>query len=244
MTIQSKFDNADAPEPELRLVHSGAARDLGMAIVSGKYLPGEKLPTEMEASERLHISRSAYREATRMLMAKGLLVSRRKAGTVVSPRSSWNLMDPDILAWFFESAPSESFINDLFELRMVVEPAAAAMAARRRTPGQLAGMELSLVTMRSATLATEEGRAADRHFHDLILSATHNEALISLSSGIGAAIRWTTLFKQRDRALPRDPIPDHVRLLDAIRVQDPEAARSAATTLLLLALEDTHASMT
>ncbi len=243
MTVLSHFEAADFIEPELRMVHSGAAHDLGVAIVSGKYLPGDKLPTEMEASERLHISRSSYREATRMLTAKGLLSSRKKSGTTVSPRSAWNLMDPDVLAWFFESAPSEDFINDLFELRMVVEPAAASLAARRRTPEQLAEMEQALDSMKRETLATETGRAADRHFHDLILSATTNEALISLSSGIGAAIRWSTQFKQRDRDLPRDPIPDHMRLLDAIRLQDPEAARSAATTLLLLALEDTKQSM-
>lgn len=242
MTLPFPF-KTPTDSPDFHLVHSTAARDLGVAIVSGRYKPGERVPTEMENAEHLHISRSAYREATRMLMAKGLLISRKRAGTVVAPKNHWNLLDPDILAWFFEATPSEAFINDLFELRMVVEPAAAALAARRRTEAQLDGMEEALATMRTATLATEAGRIADRHFHDLILSATGNDALISLSSGIGAAIRWTTVFKQRERALPRDPIPDHYRLFEAIRLKDPEAARSAASTLLLLALEDTQVSM-
>lgn len=232
-----------ASTSELRRIHGNAAHALGIAIVSGVYKPGERLPIEMDSSDRFGISRTAYREATRILTAKGLLVSRPKIGTVVSPRTSWNLLDPDVLSWFFQAAPSEGFINDLFELRMIVEPAAASLAARRRTDEQLRQMREALDLMRSETLAAEAGRAADRRFHDTILAATRNEALISLSSGIGAAIRWTTIYKQRERELPRDPIPDHKRVLDAIENQDAEAARSATVTLLLLALEDTRMSM-
>ncbi|MFT4077123.1 MAG: FadR/GntR family transcriptional regulator [Asticcacaulis sp.] len=229
--------------PDLNNIHNKAASDLGRAIVSGRYAPGKKLPTEFESAERLGISRSSYREATRILAAKGMLVSRTKAGTVVSARSSWNLLDPDVLAWFFQSEPSPSFIHDLFELRMVVEPAAAAMAAVRRTEAQVSEMEKALEIMSEKTLASEAGLAADKHFHTVILEATRNETFISLASGIGAAARWASIFKQRHRELPRDPVPDHMRLLQAIKAKDPEAARHAAVTLLLLAQEDTALSM-
>ncbi|WP_418152368.1 FadR/GntR family transcriptional regulator [Litorimonas sp. RW-G-Af-16] len=216
---------------------------LGKAIVSGVFLPGEKLPGEIEGSDALGISRTAYREATRMLTAKGMLVSRPKIGTLVCPRDGWNLLDPDILSWFFQSDPSEDFIRDLFELRMIVEPAAAGLAALKRTDEQLEEMTQSLNDMEKYTLATEEGRSADRNFHDIILAATNNEVLISLSSGIGAAVRWTTIYKQRETTLPRDPIPDHRRVLDAIAAKDSEGAKSACITLLLLAHEDTKLSM-
>jgi DNA-binding FadR family transcriptional regulator len=233
----------DRPASELRRRHGNAARKIGIAIVSGHYKEGEQLPIEMASSGQFGISRSAYREATRILSAKGMLTSRPKAGTIVSPRTSWNLLDPDVLAWHFESKPSKSIIEDLFELRMIVEPAAAALAARRRTDQHVFDLESALATMRRETLGSELGRAADHRFHETILIATGNEVMRSLSSGIGAAIRWTTLYKQRERALPRDPIPDHKRVLEAIAAQDSDAARSAAVTLLLLAQEDTNLSL-
>jgi DNA-binding FadR family transcriptional regulator len=229
---------------EPKRIHDHAAFRLGAAIVSGQYPPGSRLPNEVESAEKLGICRSSYREATRILTAKGLLISRPKIGTVISPRSAWSQLDPDVLAWTFLSGPTEDYINDLFELRMVVEPAAASIAARKRSEDQVAIMADCLDVMRSETLATEDGRAADRLFHTTILEATGNEIMMSLSSGIGAAARWATAFKQRNRALPRDPLPDHVRVWEAIRTQDADAARSAAITLLLLAQEDTRLSMT
>ena len=108
-----------------RRIHGSIAHELGVAIVTGRYSPGETLPGEVEFSEQLKVSRSAYREAIRILAAKGLVESRPKAGTRVSARDRWNLLDPDVLAWTFEREPGETFIRDLFELRMIVEPAAA-----------------------------------------------------------------------------------------------------------------------
>ncbi|PZU65937.1 MAG: GntR family transcriptional regulator [Sphingobium sp.] len=93
------------------------------------------------------------------------------------------------------------------------------------------------------TLATEAGRAADRDFHNAILNATRNDALLTLTASIGAAVNWTTQFKQRARALPRNPIPDHVRVYDAIAAGDPVAAAEAMGVLVDLALEDTASTM-
>ncbi len=97
--------------------------------------------------------------------------------------------------------------------------------------------------MRAETLGTEAGRAADLVFHRTLLEATGNDVMVSLSSGIAAAARWATEFKQRHRSLARDPVPDHVRVWEAIRAEDSEAARNAAITLLLLAQEDTRLSL-
>jgi DNA-binding FadR family transcriptional regulator len=84
---------------------------------------------------------------------------------------------------------------------------------------------------------------ADREFHDAILQATHNDALITLSASIGAAVSWTTQFKQRTRGLPRDPVPDHARVSDAIAAGDTDAAERAMRALIDLALEDTRHAM-
>lgn len=176
-------------------------------------------------------------------MAKGLVESRTKAGTRVLPRTRWNLLDPDVLAWAFEGEPDHAFIRDLFELRAIIEPAAARMAALRRSTADLAALKVALAGMRKHTLATEAGRKADRDFHDALLCATHNEAMMALSASIGAAVNWTTQFKQRAAALPRDPVPDHQRVNDAIAAGDADWAEVAMRDLVQLALEDTDGSM-
>src|ERR687891_2306494 len=116
----------------LRL-HGAIARDLGVRIVSGRYEPGDILNGEIDASDRLKVSRTAYREAVRILAAKGLVESRPKVGTKVSAPEHWHLLDPDVLSWIFEYEPDDKLLTDLFELRKVVEPQAAALAAVRRT---------------------------------------------------------------------------------------------------------------
>ncbi len=221
-------------------IHGAVAHRIGVLIVSGHYQPGQLLDNEIAFSEQLKVSRSAYREAVRILAAKGLIESRPKTGTRVSPRSRWRMLDPEVLAWFFEGEPSPEFLANLFELRLIVEPAAAAMAAQRRTAGDIARMRRALQDMERFTLAEEAGRAADRDFHDAVLEATRNEPLFALSSSIGASVRWTTLYKQRNRKLPRDPVPDHWAVFDAIATGDAEAAGAAMRNLITLALDDTR----
>ncbi|MEH3148754.1 MAG: FadR/GntR family transcriptional regulator [Methylobacterium frigidaeris] len=227
-----------------RRIHGSVARDLGIAILAGRHAPGAVLPGEIEFSEQLGVSRTAYREAIRILSAKGLVESRPKTGTRVSPRGRWNLLDPDILAWAFESEPSEAFVRDLFELRLIVEPAAAELAAGRRSGLDIARMGHALEEMARHGLAAAAGRAADQAFHHAILEATRNAPLIALSSSIAAAVTWTTIFKQRRRALPRDPLPEHRVLYEAIVAGEPARARARMTDLIRLALADTELSMT
>lgn len=226
-----------------RRLRGAVAHHLGTAIVSGRIAPGERLVGEIANAAALDVSRSAYREAVQVLTAKGLVESRTKAGTRVLPKSRWNLLDPDVLAWAFSGEPDIGFVRDLFELRAIVEPAAARLAAERRNKEDIRAMKAALAMMRRHTLATDAGRAADRDFHDAILQATHNMTLITLSASIGAAVAWTTQFKQRTRALPRDPLPDHVRVCDAIVAGDAEVASAQMRLLIELALEDTSSSM-
>src|SRR5688572_30572381 len=119
------------PKDHLR-VHGRIAREIGMSIVGGDLRPGHVLDGEIEASAHLGISRTAYREAMRILSAKGLVSSRPRTGTRVSVVAEWHLLDPDVLAWLFSGVPRPEVIHGLFELRTIVEPAAAALAATRR----------------------------------------------------------------------------------------------------------------
>ena len=229
------------PDDDLKAlrIHGKLARELGLLIVSGAYRVGQLLETEMEASVRYKVSRPAYREAVRMLSAKGLVEARPKVGTRVTPRERWHLLDPDVLAWMFQSDPDDDMLRALFELRLVIEPEAAAFAAQRRTTDQLQRMEHALEIMTQRTLGTDEGRAADQDFHAALLEASGNPFLRTLSSSVSAAVAWTTRLKQSVRPLVRDPIPDHARVLQAIESQDAGGARAAMTQLVELALFDT-----
>ncbi len=102
----------------------------------------------------------------------------------------------------FEGEPPAGFVDNLFQLRMIVEPAAAELAARLRTGEQLSQMGHALEEMARYGLASPTGQAADQRFHHIILEATSNELLVSLAGSIGAAVRWTTMFKHRKSRQP------------------------------------------
>ena len=231
------YHSADQYDKSLRL-HGAIARDLGIAIVTGRHPPGSVLSSEVDFAAQHNVSRTAYREAIRILAAKGLVESRPKAGTRITDPSRWHILDPDVVAWTFEGEPSVTFIRDLFELRLVLEPAAAELAAKRRTGEHLAQMGHALEEMARHGLKTAAGQAADQMFHATLLKATGNASLNSLASTISAAVRWTTIYKQRKRKLPRDPVPDHRRLFDAVANGDGPGSRTAMARLIELALED------
>lgn len=221
-----------------RRIHGTIAHDIGVEIVSGVRRPGDLFEGEIEASEALGVSRTAYREAIRILAAKGLIESRPRAGTRVTPRSRWNLLDPDVLAWAFEGEPDPGFTLDLFELRGVIEPAAAVFAAGRRTDEDLADMRCALDEMSAYGLADSRGQAADQRFHRAILDAARNEPLAALASTVGAAVRWTTKFKYQRREMPRNALLDHEAVYEAIAAGDADAALHTMRELLRLALAD------
>jgi DNA-binding FadR family transcriptional regulator len=222
----------------LRL-HGTIARDIGTRIVSGRISPGRILSGEIEASARLRVSRTAYREAVRILAAKGLVDSRPKLGTRVSEPSHWHLLDPDVLGWMFTSNPNASLLEELFELRAIIEPTASALAATRRSKGQLQALRDSLDRMMQHSLTSEAGQQADRDFHTVLIEASGNRFLASLSSSVAAALLWMPVLQQGKGPLVRDPTPDHERVYEAIAARDPQAAANAMTDLIQLAMLDT-----
>jgi DNA-binding FadR family transcriptional regulator len=226
------------PSKTLRL-HGTIARDLGLAIVSGKYKSGEILSGEIASSEELKVSRTAYREAIRILAAKGLVSSKPKIGTKVNPKGMWHILDPDVLAWAFEAGPDINTLNSLFELRDVVEPAAAAFAAARRTDAQVKTMSQAIERMERFTLNTEAGNQADVDFHTTLLQAADNPYIASLVDGFASAIVSTNIYKQREYPLRRDPLPDHVNVFAAIAAKDTDKAHAAMRELIRLARTDT-----
>lgn len=225
------------PAHKLR-IPGAIARDLGVMIVSGMLRPGMVLEGEVEASDQRKVSRSAYREAVRILVAKGLVHSKPKAGTRVNDRTAWHLLDPDVLSWIFQIEPDYTLVYSLFEMRKMVEPEAAALAAERRNPSQLKVMTSALAVMGQYKTTTKEWRDADEQFHSALLEASGNAFLASMTSSINAAVSWSTIFKQRHEPLKRDPVPDHRRVFKAIESGNPAAARKAMAQLVNLALID------
>ena len=219
-------------------VHNRIAREIGVSIVSGRLRPGHVLDNELDASSRRHVSHTSYREALRILAAKGLINCRPRRGTQVSEVSDWHLLDNDVLAWLFSETPRPEVIHGLFELRTIVEPAAAACAAARRKPDQLLEMKTALEEMALHTLHRVEGRMADKAFHAALLAATGNPFLISLTNGVTAAVDALTEYKLRLAKVERDPVPDHRRVYEAVAAQDPDAAHDAMVRLIRLAIQD------
>jgi DNA-binding FadR family transcriptional regulator len=223
-----------------RRLHGSIAHDLAVDIVAGTLKPGDVLPNEDQISERLQVSRTAYREGVRTLVAKGLVETRPKTGTRVTDRSHWNMLDPDVLSWHFEVEPRVEFVTSLFELRRVVEPGAAALAAQRRTDEDLAAMADALERMGQVTTGTVDGLEADLAFHHAILVATRNEPLIALSSAIGSTMRWSVrLTLTNNPQAHRDSLPEHQAVQRAIAAGDSAKAQKTMSLLVDHALEDT-----
>lgn len=220
-------------------LHGTIAQRIGIDIVAGVFRPGEILPNEDSFSETLGVSRSAYREAIRILAAKGLVESRPKVGTRINDRARWHMLDADILSWQFETNPSETFLAGLFELRLVLEPAAAAMAARRRSEANVTAMRAALVSLRDFGIASERGYEADMAFHRELLRATGNEPFMALTSTVLAAIGWAIrVVQSRYPHKLRDSIDDHDRILEAIAQRDPVRAADLTRVLAEVARDD------
>ncbi|MBV9637451.1 MAG: FadR family transcriptional regulator, partial [Methylobacteriaceae bacterium] len=162
---------------------------IAQRILSGLYPAGSVLPAEAEFGAEFGASRTALREAMRVLAAKGLVEPRQRVGTIVRAEEEWNRLDPDVLAWMDGVAPDLGFIRGLIEARLVIEPVAAELAARRATGRDLSAIESAYERMcRSHPHDLEACTAADLEFHLAIIRATKNPVFANLGSIIGAAL--------------------------------------------------------
>jgi DNA-binding FadR family transcriptional regulator len=212
-------------------LHGQVTHELGRRIVGGLYPPGSRLPNEEDLCQELGVSRSALREATKALAAKRLIEARPRIGTTVRPPLSWNTLDPDVLAWRCATLPDAGFFSQLTEMREMIEPHGAALAARHRSPDQLAAIEAAYQRMADAA-TLEDWVAADLAFHSALLHASNNLLLIPLVAVIGSALE--TLLSQTARRATdfKIALPDHKRVLDAVAQQDPNAAFHGMSLLL------------
>lgn len=216
------------------------AHKLAVSIISGASRAGDLLPNEDGIRGEISVSRTAYREAVKFLTGKGMVEARPKSGTRVAPRESWNLLDPDVLAWHFEADPNEKFIRDLFELRLFVEPSAARLAAQRRSEDDLARIEAAYRGMTVNPPYAEPTVQADLAFHEAIFEATPNPPLQCLAPAVCATIQWSLFLKAPDdRFFFTASLVDHERVLDAISQRDGDLAAARMSGLVIDSLNST-----
>jgi len=203
---------------------------LGRAIVTGDYA-GKIFPTEAQLAEQHGVSRSVTREAVKMLTAKGLLSARPRQGTVIQPTTAWNLFDPDVLSWLLERQFSIDLLKHFSELRIAIEPEAAALAARFAKPRDLANIAAGLGRMEAAERGEDDVLAADIAFHVAILCASENPFYAQfrdvVATALSTSIRFTNRIKGRTAS-----IGDHAAVHRAIIAGDAEGARRAMHGLI------------
>lgn len=211
-------------------IHGEVVGTIGRRIVSGYYAPGSPLLADALGSE-LDVSKTVVREALKVLAAKGMVDPRPKRGTVVRERSEWNLLDPDLIAWRHQGNPSPEFLRNLSEVRFIVEPEAARLAAERRDERDLVSLEDAIQGMADAGEAGERMVVADLSFHRAMLLATHNELIAQMETLIEGGLRVRGQLVHRHGPW-RDPVPDHREVLAAIASADAGRAASAMHGLL------------
>lgn len=224
--------------PVAPLLSARVARIVGSRIVKGRWPAGTILPNEAALSLEFGVSRTALREAIKMLVASGLVDVRRKTGTRVLPRSRWNILDPNVLEWHFSGSGIPAGIEDLLELRRIVEPAAARLAATRHSEDDLHRIQSAYDGMRGATGRAEDSIVPDLEFHLSILEASHNLFLRPFGALIRAALTASFRLTNADLAAFRRSLLHHQAVLVAIRSRRPDAAERAMRTLLAATSRD------
>ena len=221
--------------PERKSMHARIVRDLGMRIVGGQFKPGDRLPGEAGLLADYEVSRPVLREATRVLVAKGLVVSRQRAGAIVRPRNEWHLLDPDVLYWLIQSQPQAEFVETLLTVRRVFEPATAALAAKVASDAALRGIAEAYAGMEAATTAAEL-LEPDLAFHRRIAEATNNDLLAYIGNMLSLALRESIRLSSKHPNTHALSLPRHKAILTALLNRDPLGARQAT----LVQLEETR----
>jgi GntR family galactonate operon transcriptional repressor len=213
-----------------RTLHSQAASMIGQRIVSGEWLAGAALPTEADLSRELNVSRASLREAIKLLAGKGLIRSTPRRGTIVQPTATWNRLDPDVLVWQAFGGPTAVFVRDLFELRRMIEPSAAALAAARASPDDRKVIAAAFAAMEQA-VDVQSSIEADLAFHRAIMVATGNALLASFLPAIEASLSVSFRVSRAGETQPH-VIPMHRAVAEPIVAGEPEEARTAMHALL------------
>src|SRR5262245_8184100 len=207
----------------------------------GKIGQGEPgMSTEGDLCRHFNVSRTILRESVKVLAAKGIIELRPKTGISVRPRSEWNLVDPDLLGWLCEAGVDDLFIRDLCEVRLIVEPAAAELAAARASDDEIAALLEWYRLIESNTHNDDVRLDADRNFHSTIFTACHNVFLAQMNSTIRVAIRATQQIAVHLIDVMEESVLAHKEVAQAIARRDSPGARGAMERLVKQSTSHIH----
>jgi DNA-binding FadR family transcriptional regulator len=213
--------------------HAEVARSIGVDIIAGRYAEGTRLPGDAELIAMFGVSRPVLRESVKTLVAKGLLSTKARVGTVVRERGAWNMFDADVLAWHLDAGIDKRFLGDLAEIRLAVEPRAAALAAARRSAEDIAELRRSMDRMRREASDSVAFADADLALHIAVASASGNPFMRSIGNVIEAALRASFLLSAPIETQDRETVLLwHQRIVDAIVAGDAETAAAAIVEVI------------
>ena len=223
----------------IRNVHGHTVDYLGSAIVAGRFGVCGAMPPEPLLCEELGVSRTVIRESVKSLVAKGLIQTGPKVGTRVRPSNQWNWFDPEVIGWQAKAGLTPEFIRDLQDLRLIMEPAAIRLAAQRATATDIAGVEAAYAGMVEAVETGGDYVRYDLLFHQGMIRASHNRMLEKMDQALGALLRTSFEISTVKKNGPRDSLPMHRAVLDAVIAHDADRAEDA----IIVLIEDAHKDM-
>jgi DNA-binding FadR family transcriptional regulator len=222
----------------MKNAHGMALDRLGCAIVAGRWAPGATVPPEPTLCLELGVSRTVVREAVKSLVAKGLLSTGPKVGTRVLAAEQWNWFDPDVVAWQSRAGLTPEFLAEVQELRALIEPAAARLAAARATALDVVALQSAYQGMRGAVAEGGDYVQHDLAFHAALLKASHNRLLVQMSKALSALLRTAFEIATARPQLAAASLPLHRAMLDAVIARSPVRAERATRRLINSARED------
>jgi DNA-binding FadR family transcriptional regulator len=227
-----KWKSEKAPSlPRLGL-HNEVVGRIGSLIAQGSIKPGTVLPNEPTLGTEFGVSRTALREAIKVLASKGLVEVRRKTGTRVRPHAEWSMLDPEVLSWLFSGAGVPVGMSDLMEVRKVVEPAAARMAALRASSEDLAEIRSAYLGMERSTDNLVSAVESDLRFHLAVLEATHNVFMRPFGALIQAALRASFRLTNSNSDLYSKTLARHRAVLEAIESGNGDESEASMLAIL------------
>jgi DNA-binding FadR family transcriptional regulator len=213
--------------------HAEVARSIGVDIIAGRYTEGTRLPGDAELTAMFGVSRPVLRESVKTLVAKGLLSTKARVGTVVREHGAWNMFDADVLAWHLDAGIDKRFLGDLAEIRLAVEPRAAALAATKRTAADVVELRRSMERMRQESSDSVGFADADLALHVAVANASGNLFMRSIGHVIEAALRASFLLSAPTETEDRETVLLwHQRIVDAIADGDAGLATRAMTEVI------------
>ena len=203
-------------------------RLLGQAIVKGDY-ENKPFPSEADLTLTYGVSRTVVREAIRMLVAKGLVSVRQRHTTRATSMSAWNLLDPEVSLWLMERPYSKQICLAFIEMRLGIEPVAAALAAEFGSQADIDAIGHEVARMTMFRDAPHSLLIADIAFHIAILRASGNPFFLRLEAFITTALRMSIQASQHVDGID---ISMHDALYQMIAMRKADDAEAEARRLL------------